>query len=96
MNRISKAMLESKLEDLNAALDLPLEPYAPERDARGNLVANAGVFVLDWAYGGVSLCRMCAGGGQNTVSGRGTTRECYTFVSAMLAGISAARKAGAV
>ena len=93
MTRISKAMLNSKLADLNAALDLPQDPYAPERDARGNLVANAGTFVLDWAYGGVQLCRMCAGGGQSNVSGRGTTRECYTFISAMLAGIYAARKA---
>lgn len=96
MNRITEAMLDSKLADLNAALDLPLDPYAPERDAQGKLVANAGTFVLEWAYGGVMLCRMCAGGGQSSISGRGTKRECYTFISAMLAGIYAARKAGAV
>jgi hypothetical protein len=98
MRRITKNILSARVDDLNDALNLPREPYAPERDAAGRLVTNAGTFVLDWAYGGVMLSRMCEGGGQRDISGRGTTQECYAFVDAMLAGIYAARaadKAGA-
>ena len=88
MNRITKAMLTSRLDALNDALDLPREPYAAERDANGCLQSNAGTFVLDWAYGGVRLSRMAAGGGERDISPRGTTRECYTYLSAMLTGIA--------
>jgi hypothetical protein len=89
MNRITKAMLTSRLDALNDALDLPREPYAAaERDANGYLQSNAGTFVLDWAYGGVRLSRMTAGGGERDISPRGTTRECYAYVSAMLTGIA--------
>ena len=92
MNRITKAMLTSRLDALNDALDLPREPYAAERDANGCLQSNDGTFVLDWAYGGVRLSRMCAGGGERDISGRGTVRECYTFINAMLAGIALVKK----
>jgi hypothetical protein len=64
----------------------------PERDANGGLQSNDGTFVLDWAYGGVRLSRMCAGGGERDISGRGTVRECYTYISAMLAGIALVEK----
>jgi hypothetical protein len=92
MNRITKAMLTSRLDALNDALDLPREPYAAERDANGCLQSNAGTFVLDWAYGGVRLSRMAAGGGERDISPRGTTRECYTYLSAMLTGIALVKK----
>ena len=93
MRRITKTILSARVDDLNDALNLPREPYAAERDAAGRLVTNAGTFVLDWAYGGVMLSRMCEGGGQRDISGRGTSRECWVFVNAMLAGIYAARAA---
>lgn len=92
MNRITKAQLENSLSVLNDVLGMAQEPYASERDANGRLVSNAGTFVLDWAYGGVAVCRMCAGGGQSTVSGRGTMREAYTYISAMLNGIRYAKE----
>ena len=92
MHRITKAMLTSRLDALNDALDLPREPYAAERDANGCLQSNDGTFVLDWAYGGVRLSRMAAGGGERDISGRGTVRECYTFINAMLAGIALVKK----
>ena len=85
-------MLTSRLDALNDALDLPREPYAAERDANGYLQSNAGTFVLDWAYGGVRLSRMAAGGGERDISPRGTTRECYTYLSAMLTGIALVKK----
>ena len=92
MNRITKAMLLSRIDALNDALDLPRQPYAAARDANGCLQSNDGTFVLDWAYGGVRLSRMCAGGGERDISGRGTVRECYTFIHAMLAGIALVKK----
>jgi hypothetical protein len=88
MNRITKSMLTSRLDALNDALDLPRQPYVAARDANGCLQSNDGTFVLDWAYGGVRLSRMCAGGGERDISPRGTTRECYAYVSAMLTGIA--------
>lgn len=94
MDRMTKAMLTSRLDALNDALDLPREPYAAERDANGGLRANDGAFLLDWAYGGVRLSRMCKGGGERDISGRGTMRECYTFIDAMLAGIALVKKQG--
>jgi hypothetical protein len=91
-NNITDRQLESSLERLNDSLGLAFGAYKEERDTRGGLVANAGTYVLDKSYGGVSLCRMCEGGGQSTVSGRGSKRECYTYISAMLDGIKAARQ----
>ena len=91
-NRITDRLLESALERLNDSLGLAHSAYKEERDARGRLVANAGTYVLDHSNGGVSLCRMCEGGGQSTVSERGTKRECYTYIQAMLDGIRAARQ----
>ena len=91
-NAITNKQLESALERLNDSLGLAHGAYKEERDARGGLVANAGTYVIDGAYGGVSLCRMCEGGGQSTVSGRGSKRECYTYIQAMLDGIGAARQ----
>lgn len=90
--RITKAQLENSLAVLNDALGMEQEVYASERDSRGGLVANAGTFVLDWAYGGVSVCRMARGGGQSTVSARGTIREAHTYISAMLNGIRYAKE----
>jgi hypothetical protein len=50
-------------------------------------LTNDGTFVLDWAYGGVRLSQMCKGGGERDISGRGNMRECYDYMSAMLAGV---------
>ena len=91
-NAITNKQLESALERLNDSLGLAHGAYKEERDSRGGLVANAGTYVKDYAYGGASLCRMCEGGGQSTVSARGTKRECYTYIQAMLDGIRAARR----
>lgn len=91
-NRITKAHLENSLACLNDALGMDQEPYAKERDSRGGLVANAGTFVLDWSYGGVCVGRMSKGGGQSTVSTRGTIRDAHTYISAMLNGIRYAKE----
>jgi hypothetical protein len=91
-NNITDRQLESALERLNDSLGLAHGAYKEERDSRGGVVANTGTYVLDHANGGVSLCRMSEGGGQSTLSARGSRRECYTYISAMLDGIKAARQ----
>ena len=91
MNRISEKNLADALNSLNDALGLPRDQYAG-RNAAGKLETNAGTYVLDWAYGGVRLSQMSAGGGERDISGRGTKRECYTYIRAMLAGIEVAKK----
>lgn len=84
--RINKAQLERAIKALNATFGLPDEPYQKERDERGNLVANAGMFVLDKAYGGWRVERMSPGGGQNGVSQRGTAREAYDAIQMLMKG----------
>lgn len=91
-NRITKAHLRSRIETLNALFGYPNEPYAEQRDERGGLVANAGTFTLDCAYGGYRLCQMCAGGGERDLTRRGTARETYDQITAYIAGATAMRR----
>ncbi len=67
-------------------------PYSDQRNEKGGLVANAGNYHLDQAYGGYRLVRMCEGGGVRDISPRGTKRETYVFCRAFLDGIDAARE----
>ena len=92
MNRITQTQLESAVALINRTLGMPETPYATQRDEKGGLVANAGNYHLDIAYGGYSLVRMCEGGGTRDISPRGTKRETYDFCRAFLDGISAARE----
>ena len=57
-------MLEVKLALINKALGTPAEPYRKEN---GTVVVNEGCIFLDNAYGGFSICKMCNGGGQDTI-----------------------------
>ena len=90
MDRITMKHLESIVGRINSVLDMPETPYAAQRDERGGLVANAGNYHLDCAYGGYRLVRVCQGGGTRDISPRGTKRETYVFCCAFLDGISAA------
>ncbi len=91
-NRITVKHLRSRIETLNAVFGYPSEPYAEQRDERGDLVANEGTFTLDCAYGGYRLCQICAGGGERDLSGRGTARETYDVISAYIAGAAAMKR----
>lgn len=87
-NRTTEKDLRALVERLNAELGLPAEPYTQGPD--GCFTPNAGVYLLDYAYGGVRLNRMsrkpgCTG--QEDLSPRGTKREVYAFIHAFLAGI---------
>jgi hypothetical protein len=57
------------------------------KDEAGKLRANVGAFVLDGAYGGWKLARICSdGGGQSDVSSGGfvTKRELYDQLHGMI------------
>lgn len=85
-DRITKKRLESVLDNLNACFDMESEPYT---NTENGLKANAGVYVLDIAYGGYAVGQMSEGGGQSTVIGRGTARETYDQIQAYMAGARA-------
>jgi len=86
MERISKARLRARVDMLNDMFGYPRDAYSESRDARGGLVANAGTFTLDCAYGGYRLCQMCTGGGERDLTGRGTARETYEAINAFIRG----------
>jgi hypothetical protein len=88
MERITKNMLDMRVEYLNKITNSPAKPY--QRDARGKLVANPGNFHLDGAYGGYSLCRMSTtGGGCSDVfsTGHMPKRELFEKLCAFIQGI---------
>lgn len=91
-NTVSKSMLNFRVDDLNDILGAPKTPFKDERDAQGRLIVNDGHYYLDWAYGGVRLVKMCEGGGCRDISPRGSKRETYLFIVAMIAGIEAEKE----
>ena len=89
MDRMTKEKLKTRLDWVNDALGNPREAYTMMDDG---LRANVGTITLDWAYGGVRVCRMVGpGGGETDLSLRGNMRDAATFLDAMLIGINIAR-----
>lgn len=87
--RVTKEKLKARLDWVNDALVNKREAYTMTDDG---LRANAGTITLDWAYGGVRVCRMVGpGGGETDLSSRGNMREAAVFLDAMLIGINIAR-----
>lgn len=83
--RITKAMLQKRLDILNDVFGYDREPYT--RDTQGNTKGNHGTFVIDSAYGGHRLSQMaCSNGGtgERDLSPRGTARETYDIVNAWI------------
>ena len=95
-DRITKKQLSQIVDALNVTLGQPTEAWS--RQADGTLKSAPGVYVIDAAYGGYRLGRIVnTSGGQSDVSDRGTARELYTYVLAMLAGINVERhRAGSI
>lgn len=90
MDRMTKARLKARLDRINDALGNDREAYTMTADG---LRANVGTITLDWAYGGVKVCRMVGpSGGETDMSMRGTMREAATYLDAMLTGINIARE----
>jgi hypothetical protein len=84
-SRITQKRLESAVENLNATFGQDAAPYVEGED--GRLTAVPGIFVTDYAYGGAAVDRISTtSGGVSTVIERGTLRETYEAVFAMMRG----------
>ena len=87
-NRITIKTLRTVCATLNRMTGSPMEPYV--RDAKGQLKAQIGCYIIDCAYSGYQLARiMNEGGGQTAPLGLGfgTARECYDKIRAYMAGL---------
>lgn len=83
--RITKAMLQKRLDILNDVFGYDREPY--HHDAQGNIKGNHGTFIIDSAYGGYRLSQMSCpdgGTGERDLSPRGTARETYDIINAWI------------
>lgn len=89
MDRMTKDRLRHKLDLVNDALGNVTEAYTLTDNG---VRANVGVITLDFANGGVRVCRIVGpGGGETDLSLRGTMREAATYLDAMLTGINISR-----
>lgn len=89
MDRMTKDRLRHRLDLVNDALGNGTEAYTLTDNG---IRANDGVITLDFAYGGVRVCRIVgSGGGETDLSLRGTMREAATYLDAMLTGINISR-----
>jgi len=95
MDPITEKHLKSVVDRINRVTNSPLEPYTRDGD---KFTANIGNYHLSFAYGGVSLERMCnPGGGVSEVfrCGHVTKRELYNRMHALLAGLELAQSVAA-
>ena len=86
MNRITESFLQSQVDRLNRLTGSPATPYV-------NGAAQVGCFHLSYAYGGVTLHRMCnASGGVSEPlhCGHVTRRDLSDRIAAFIAGYDAA------
>ena len=86
--KITKHDLEMIVIRINSITDSPEESYI--RDNNGGLHAQVGNYHLDWAYGGVKLCRMVNenGGVTTIIDGYQTKRELYNSMQAFISGLT--------
>ncbi len=91
MERITQSMLIRLTDTINRKLDTPMALYRGSRD--DGFTANVGNYHLDWANGGVSLCRMLVNGGTCDVlwCGHITKRDLFGRMQAFVEGIRAER-----
>lgn len=90
--RITDAMLESRVRRLNQLTNSPCTPYS---QVGSMSIANIGNFHLSHAYGGVCLHRMCnESGGVRTpiISYHTTKRQLYDLMNAYIDGIEFAQE----
>jgi len=91
-NRITKKHLEYRVKLLNELFGQRTEAWTKCLD--GKYRANPGTFVLDCAYGGYRLSRICnEGGGEHDLTARGTARETYYAIGAYINGAQAMKEA---
>ena len=85
--RVSKKMLENKVDQLNKITHSPREYFTSKHD---NLHINVNHFCISGAYGGYELQRTCNnGGGVRTFFNTGhiPKKELYNLISAFIDGI---------
>ena len=83
--QITDKMVKAKIEELNKITGQSTEGYTRKED--GSVVANVGTFVLDKNAGGYSLERiMNTSGGVSDILPRGTKRELYNQIKAIIYG----------
>ena len=91
-NRITKSQLEYRVKLLNELFGQRTEAWT--RGLDGQYSANPGTFVLDCAYGGYRLSRICNGsGGEHDLTARGAARETYYAIGAYINGAQAMKEA---
>ena len=89
MDRMTRKRLQMYLDRVNDALGQERIPYV---QTDSGVTANVGTVTLDFAYGGVRVCRIVGpGGGETDLSLRGTMRDAATYLDAMLTGINISR-----
>jgi hypothetical protein len=88
MNRITKKILQSRIDTINSILELPSTPYTLQGD--GTRTVNQGVFILTMAYGGYGVGKMSDEGGVGSAiwNGHIPAREAYERMCAFIAGLT--------
>jgi hypothetical protein len=88
MNRITKKLLQARIDTINSILSLPATPYTLHED--GTRSVNQGVFILTQAYGGYGVGKMSEEGGTWSAiwNGHITARDAYERLSAFIAGLT--------
>jgi hypothetical protein len=88
MNRITKKLLQARIDTINSILGLPSTPYTLHED--GTRSVNQGVFILTQAYGGYGVGKMSEEGGTWSAiwNGHITARDAYERLSAFIAGLT--------
>jgi hypothetical protein len=88
MNRITKKLLQARIETINSILNLPATPYTLHED--GTRSVNQGVFILTQAYGGYGVGKMSKEDGVWSAiwNGHITARDAYDRLSAFIAGLT--------
>ena len=88
MSRVTQKQLESLVDRLNEVTNSP-RSYFNEETRK----INIGHYCLDYAYGGVALEKTVnEGGAVCVIIGRGTKRELYDRLHALLDGIRIAKE----
>lgn len=95
MQRITEKQLQAVVDRINRETNSPMTTYIRTViDGKTSHDANLGNYHLSFAYGGVSLHRMCnKGGGVQDVFriGHVTKRELYNHMHAFLCGLDSTR-----
>ena len=82
-NRITEKDLEMVLLHLNDLTNNPINYWKDDE----TLEHNEGHFYIEYAYGGCRLSQLCKQGARDISPFRGTKKQIYTFIQAMITGI---------